>query len=280
MSHKVAQHAVSGTQGVSGCDSFKRASDPRARHRALSAQIPEGLKIKRSFLSWVEHWDRLFRMPPHVFYQTLCRDLPGDVRVHIDFDLGGGGDFNVSIKERGRYVFEAENKLVEEAGGMNLKFDSWENSGARGQGRGVTLFGNILQAIRLGEIQKIVLRAGKEDGRHFWARHGFYYRAPADQQRMAAVIQDNLQEYAPRMAPESLRQVQEILAQDGLDVCYQLGRLDETVPVGDQVRPLAWALLRGDVECHYCLDLHDAAQMARVAASLRRPGLPRPQLML
>ncbi|HEY0901211.1 MAG TPA: hypothetical protein VGD95_03725 [Micavibrio sp.] len=252
-------------------DHFKTSASPLARQNALSAQIPQGLGVNRSFSGWADQWERVFRVSPHVFYQTLCRNVPGGVEAYVDLDLGHGGEFNLSIKDQGRTLFAAENKLSQGVGGVTLKFDCWENknSDKRGAGLGKILLRNILEAVAPGDIHEIVLRAGKEDGRYFWARHGFYGREPSDLQRVAPEIAANIEKYAAFMLNDQQRAARDILQQGGADVCYRLARLEGRIPVEDKLKPLGWALLRTQSEPNYRLDLRDAQQMQRVKAALQ-----------
>lgn len=259
---------------------FNQGASPCARHQILSAQIPQDLGINRSYSGWAEKWDEVFRISPAQFQQILHRDVPGDLRTYVDLEGRGNGEFNISVQQNGRYLFDITNKISMHPQGNVIKFDSWENKGAHGQGLGVALFRNCLEVAALGNIHEIQLRAGKEDGRYFWARHGFYYRDQADQQRVAPGIAQNIEKYAAHMTPAQKQAAADILAQGGLDSCYQLARLEGSVPVGDKTKPLGWALLHTECEANYRLDLHDAAQMARVRASMQRPTVTGPQLKL
>ena len=256
---------------------FNTAQSAMARHRQLSADIPAGLGINRAFLQWAENWDKLFNASPRTVYETLCRDIEGAVNVSVDLDLGGEGDLSLSIRHNNRIVFDIENQIIQDGCRTALRFKSWENKdvAARGQGMGLRLFRNFLCLAQASRIDFISLRAGKEDGRYFWARHGFYAAEVHDIQRVSPEIRKNISQYASAMPSALHDRVHDIVAQGGLDMCWQLARLEGEVLVNDdyagkRVKPLGWALLRTDSECHYRLDMHDPVQMARVRSSLMR----------
>ncbi len=257
-------------------DQFGKAPSATARHHQLSADIPAGLGINRAFLKWAENWDHIFRTSPRKLYETLCRDIDGDVNVFIDLDTGGEGAFTLSIRNNNRIVFDIENELAMDCRGTILKFKSWENKDldSRGQGTGLKLFKNFIALAETRRIDFIKLRAGKEDGRYFWARHGFYCADTQDVKRVSGEIRKNIEKYSHTIQSGITDRAHEIVDQGGLDMCWQLARLPGAVEVngykGVRVKPLGWALLNTDSECNYSLDMHDPAQMARVKASLER----------
>ncbi len=257
-------------------DQFRTSTSATARHHQLSADIPAGLGINRTFLKWTENWDRIFRTSPRAVYETLCRDIAGEVNVFIDMDVGGEGEFLLSIRNNNRIVFDVENKIVIDGRGTTLKFNSWENQDidSRGQGTGLKLFRNFIAMAEAGDVDFIKLRAGKEDGRYFWARHGFYCADTQDVKRVSGEIRKNIEKYSHTIQSGITDRAHEIVDQGGLDMCWQLARLPGAVEVngykGVRVKPLGWALLNTDSECNYSLDMHDPAQMARVKASLER----------
>lgn len=257
---------------VSG--SFNRTGHALARHKILSEQLPQGLGINRCFAEWALHWDRIFNMNPKDFHQTLSRDIPGEVRVFLDLDHSGTGEFNISINEGNRTVFEAQNLISSGATGTAMKFDSWENKNVEGRGRGigVTLLRNILDVCGAGDLRNIHLRAGREDGHFFWPRHGFHCRSAFDLGRIAGEVRENIKTYAPHMPAETLKAAEDIMAEGGLDSCYRLARLEGSVMVKDRVRPLGWALLKTPSEGYYEIDLTDRQQLAQVRATLQRPA--------
>lgn len=257
-------------------DQFRAACSATMRHHQLSADIPAGLGINRVFLKWAENWDNIFRTSPRAVYETLCRDIVGDVNVFIDLNTFGEGEFLLSIRHNKRIVFDIENEISIDGRGTGLKFKSWENKDldSRGQGTGLKLFKNFLNLAEAGRIDFIKLRAGKEDGRYFWARHGFYCTDMYDVKRVSPEIRENIEKYSNTI-PSGIRDMaHEIVDQGGLDMCWKLARLEGCVPVNDyagmRVKPLGWALLRTDSECNYSLNMHDPAQIARVKASFER----------
>lgn len=257
-------------------DQFGKAPSATARHHQLSADIPAGLGINRAFLKWTENWDNIFRASPRNVYETLSRDIAGEVNVFIDMDTGGEGEFSLSIRNNNRIVFDTDNELIVDCRGTSLKFKSWENKDldSRGQGTGLKLFKNFIVLAETGRIDFIKLRAGKEDGRYFWARHGFYCAEAHDVKRVSPEIHKNIEKYSHTIPLGIADQAREIVDQGGFDMCWKLARLEGRVQVDDyaglRVKPLGWALLRTDSECNYSLDLHDPVQMARVKSSLER----------
>lgn len=240
----------------------------RQRHYALSADIPAGLGINRSFLHWTKAWDNLIGMTPATFYYTLTRHMPGELSVFVDFTGTSDAEITCSLKRQGRFVFEAENKLVQDGLGKHLRFEEWlvKDPATRGQGIGLNLLRNFMEIAEVAGFDRIHLRAGKEDGKYFWARHGFdlkegYYRA-----QLVVDIQKNLEKYSDTIPPATRKDVEKLLDQGGLDLCWHLARLPGTV----QGKPLGWVLMQG-YNPEYNLDFHNPEQMARVRASLRPP---------
>lgn len=267
-------------------DQFKAAHSATARHYQLSADIPAGLGINRAFLKWAENWDRVFRTTPRAVYETMCRDIGGDVRIFVDLDMSGEGAFNLYLHNKRRLVFEIENKIIHDGRGTTLLFKSWENRDvdSRGRGTGLKLFKNFLRLAEVGSVDSVNLRAGKEDGRYFWARHGFYCAEACDVERVSPGIRENIERYSHTIPTGIRNRAEEIVARGRLDMCWELARLEGRVLVDDyagpRVKPLGWALLHTDCECNYSLDLHDPVQVARVKASLERvsscPPVPPP----
>ena len=264
-------------------DQFGKAPSATARHHQLSADIPAGLGINRAFLKWAENWDNIFRTSPRALYETLCRDIDGEVNVFIDLDMGGEGEFTLSIRNNNRIVFDTKNKIIIDGSGTSLQFKSWENKDidSRGRGTGLKLFKNFITLAEAGRIDFIKLRAGKEDGRYFWARHGFYCAGAHDVARVRDEIRQNIEIYSHTIPPGITDQAHEIVDQGGLDMCWKLARLEGRVQVNDyagvRVKPLGWALLNTSSKCNYSLNMHDAVQMARVKSSLERgPVVPAP----
>lgn len=262
--------------------SFGAAQPATARHHQLSADIPAGLGINRAFLKWAEHWDNIFRTSPRALYETLCRDIAGDVHVFVDLDTCGEGAFNLTLRNNNRIVFEVENEIASDVRGTILKFKSWENKDvdSRGQGTGLKLFRNFFILAGAGGVDFIKLRAGKEDGRYFWARHGFYCADTYDVARVSPEIRKNIEKYSDTIPSGIVDQAREIVDQGGLDMCWKLARLAGQVRVSDhaggRVKPLGWALLRTENECNYSLDMRDPVQLGRVRSSFASMLTPAP----
>lgn len=238
----------------------------RQRHTALSADIPAGLGVNRSFLQWTTAWDRLIGMSPAAFYYTLARNLPGELSVFVDFTGTSDAEISCSLKQRGRFVFECDNKLVQDGRGKSLRFEEWlvKDPEHRGQGIGLNLLRNFLEVAGSADFDRITLRAGKEDGKYFWARHGFYLKEELYRDHLAADIRNNLEKYSDTIPSEIRKHVFGLLEQGNLDLCWHLARLPGTV----EDKPLGWVLMQG-YNPEYCLDLHNSEQMARAQTSLR-----------
>lgn len=246
------------------------------RHQQLSADIPAGLGINRAYLKWAENWDGILCVSPRTVYETLCRDIAGDVKMFIDLDMSGEGDFTLSVRDHKRLVFDIENQITRDIYGTTLKFKNWENKDAdsRGRGMGLKLFRNFISLAESGRIDFIKLRAGKEDGRYFWARHGFHCADIHDVSRVSVEIRENIKKYSDTLPAGINDLAQKIVDQGGLDMCWRLARLPGQVAFSERgdtrLKPLGWALLRTDSECNYSLNIHDPVQMAQVRSSLER----------
>lgn len=241
----------------------------RARHSQLSAPIPRGLSINRSNVNWTQDWDRMIGQSPQSFYETLCRHIDGEVSVYIDFAETEEENFNINIKRNGRFVFEAENKIVTDGRGKILRFEEWANKDAdsKGRGMGLNLFRNIFEIAQCSGIDHIELRAGREDGKYFWARHGFYLKAEHFRVKMADQIRENLVRYSETLPVGIKNLVEEILDECQMDMCWKVARIEGML----EAKPMGWKMLEG-YNPEYCLNLRDEDQVERVKSSLVRPS--------
>ena len=239
------------------------------RHDFLSKQIPEGLGISRAFLNWTVAWDGLIGQEPDRLYNTLSRNIPGTVTAFIDFSGTAGADLNVSVKQNQRFVFEAENTITTDCTGKTLRFEEWmiKDTDSRRQGIGLNLFNNLLQFASGAGFDRIALRAGREDGKYFWARHGFYLKDEFHKATLFENVLQNLSEYSDTILSGIQEAVYSIIDEGGLDASWKLARLPGMV--GGM--PLGWRLMAGN-NPEYILNLRDPLQMARVRASLERPA--------
>ena len=243
----------------------------KARQSELDSQIPKGLGINRSALSWPLAWDNLIGQSPSKFYKTLSRDMPGEVDVFVDLAGTVGGEISVYINRNGRCVFEAENKITTDITGKTLRFEEWliKEIDSRRHGMGLNLLRNMIDMAQAAGVDRIALRAGKEDGKFFWARHGFYLKEELHRNKLVANIEENLVRYSDTLPAGIYETVRSMLAENALDLSWRIARLPGTL----NGKPLGWQLLEGDNNPEYIMNLKDEQQMARVRASLERPAV-------
>lgn len=245
----------------------------RRRHEVLSADIPAGLGVNRSFLRWAPSWDDLLKQPPSVFYQTLARNMPGELSVFVDFSGACDAEITCSLKQNGRFVFESENKVVRDGQGKKLRFEEWvvKEPEHRCHGIGLNLLMNFVSMAQASGFDSISLRAGKEDGKYFWARHGFYLKDVGYRDLMGQDIRKNLEEYSDTIRPEIFKEVSNWIDEGSLDLCWRVARL----PGNIGGKPLGWVLLQG-YNPEFLMDLRNDGQMARVYESFERRRRPAP----
>lgn len=244
------------------------------RHRQLSADMPAGLAVARSNLKWTNAWDYFIGQSPKAFYETISRNIAGNVSVYLNFMETDEENFSIDVKQDGRFVFKVENRLISDGRGKTLRFEEWVNKNVDShndsgrQGIGLNLFRNIFEAAERGGIDLIQLRAGKADGKYFWARHGFYLRDEFFRQRMVQQVLNNVALYSDTLPGGIEKTVRDIVAEGGLDMCWKIARLEGAL----EGKPLGWKLLEGD-NPEYSIDLHNPEQVARVKASFVRPAV-------
>ena len=239
----------------------------KERHRVLSAQIPNELGINRSFLNWAVAWDGLIHQPPDRFYNTLSRNIPGMVTAFIDFMGTQDGELTVSVKRNQRFVFEAENVITTDCTGKTLRFKEWvvKDIDSRRQGIGLNLFMNLFEFAVASGFDRITLRAGKEDGKFFWADHGFYLKDDYHKGILFDNILRNMAQCFDTIPVGILKYVYSILSEGALDVSWKIVRLPGMVAD----KPLGWWLMQGD-NPEYVLNLHDPEQVVRAKQSFER----------
>ncbi|QQG36668.1 MAG: GNAT family N-acetyltransferase [Micavibrio aeruginosavorus] len=242
----------------------------RRRHDALSAEIPAGLGVNRSFLHWEHVWNDLLVQSPSAFYQTLARNMPGELSVFVDFASTHDAEITCSLKKNGRFVFEAENKIIRDGQGKKLRFEEWvvKEPEQRGQGIGLNLLRNFISVAQAAGFDSLSLRAGKEDGKYFWARHGFDLKDGHYRDQLVVDIRNNLEKHSDTIPLATRKNVMDLLDRGGLDLCWHLARLPGTV----QGKPLGWVLMQG-YNPEYAMDLHNSEQMTRVQASFEQLSL-------
>ena len=236
----------------------------RIRHKALMAEMPAKLGVATYDPKWTYAWDFLIGQSPQSFYETLGRNIEGELSVHIDFMETGEDNFDIDIRRNGRIVFKSENKIGSDGSGKFIRFEEWVNEDidSRHKGTGLNLFKNLFEIAEKGGIDHMQLRAGKEDGKYFWARHGFYLKDQHYRAQMKEQVVQNLSCYSDTLPAGIQKQVQDILDNTGLDMCWHLAHLEGTL----DGKPLGWKLLEG-YNPEYRLDLHDPEQVARAKAS-------------
>lgn len=257
----------------------------RSRDRQLDTAMPQGLSVVRCNPEWANQWDFKIGQSPRSFYETLCRNIDGEVKVYIDFFDYEDSNFTVDILKCGRTVFKTENKIFDDGRGKFLLFKEWENKDpdSRRHGIGLNLFMNMIDNAIAASLDFITLRGGREDGRFFWPAHGFYFRDSLFCERAIPQIADNLAKYSDTIPDGIQENACQILERGGNDLCWKIARLPGTVVVDNRTRPLGWALLDIPHESEYQIDLNDKEQVARVKASFIRPAavaLPKPAPIL
>ncbi len=270
-----AKDLKTGFDGASSAGVFSaRVAVPQDRAEDHAEAFPQGFLAAhgggRDSAAWQAEWDLMIGQSPRAFYETLRRNIPGQMNVYLNLLDESDSNFNIEIFKSHRCVFCAENKLYHRSYGKFLYFKEWANkdleSGRRGIG--LNLFKNMFDIARAGQLDGITLLGGRADGRFYWPAHGFYYRDLAKARRAAPQIAENLAAYSDTIPDEIKEKARAILAQPSFDMAWQIARLPGQVRVDGVAKPLGWALLNIAAESDYAIDLHDPVQCARVQESL------------
>lgn len=138
---------------------------------------------------------------------------------------------------------------------------------ARGFGIGKQFLKNTVALCDQIGVNKIQLRAGREDGAFFWARHGFVLEGEFVFRNLSNVA-DNLEKYRDQMSETSIGIVEAALSEYKETAVWDIVDLPEVIdnkPIG--------ALLLNGVEYRAELDLTNHEQRQRLDAALAKlPG--------
>ncbi|MCB9990506.1 MAG: hypothetical protein H6867_03880 [Rhodospirillales bacterium] len=222
-----------------------------------------------------DEWNQAIGMDPARFYALLSKDLPGNVFVSVELNGGGQGSLKVRSDLDGKELFWAERSFDRPRQTLKLEEVRIEHEQMRRKGIGKVLLQNQLDVAQAWGIEKLTLKAGREDGPFFWSRRGAAIDriegVPEDRQpvaRFAKDIEDGIRSLDGTLSDDFISKARQALAEDGVMANCTIARLPDTFEKDGQPRLMSAALFDYVTEFRSLFDLSDEAQMDRVVDSL------------
>jgi hypothetical protein len=197
------------------------------------------------------------RLSQATIQNIVARGLPGaEIGVHV---LSSDEMcIDVTCRAGRNLLFSARDNIVQTGAGILAiaqDRDSEVRTHLKGAGFGKVFLDNMLTLAREMNLQRITLRAGREDGAWYWSYRGARLDAGDTDgmiyKRFESTVRDNI----ARIGDNGLRaQVEEILARPGLDANVRIARIG-TMDAG---RP-AGALVLAGTNPPVVFNMNDAA---------------------
>lgn len=202
---------------------------------------------------------------------TWAENLPLDTSVSVKMNGGAQATIEMTGRRDGHTVFTAEDCYIYKSDPARsfMRIDEVRVEEAlRGEGIGKQFLKNTVQICDDMQIKEIQLRAGREDGAFFWARHGFVLEGEWVLGKLGE-IKENLARLKDQLSEKSVQKVEALFEEGNVNIIWGIVDLPDVI----DGKPAGAALLRG-VEYRAKLDLTDHEQRARLDVALARGKPP------
>lgn len=200
-----------------------------------------------------------------------AQNMPFNTNVSVTMNGGAQATIEMTGSRDGHTVFSAEDCYIYKTDPARsfMRIDEVRvEEDLRGEGIGKQFLKNTVQICDDMNIKEIQLRAGREDGAFFWARHGFVLEGTWVLRNLGA-IKENLERVKDQLSDKSVKRVEELWDAGNENIIWGIVDLPDMI----DGKPAGAELLKG-VEYRAKLDLTDHEQRARLDVALARGKAP------
>lgn len=212
-------------------------------------------------------WAQLFPYSAEKLGQAWGHEMSCDTLVSVDMSGGAQATMEMTGRRNDHTIFTAEDCYIYKSDPARsfMRIDEVRiEEDMRGHGIGKQFLENTVKLCDDLDIKEIHLRAGREDGAFFWARHGFVLEAEWVFKNLGP-IKENLERLKAHLPEKSVQAVEAALESKALNAVWTIVDLPDVI----DGRPAGAVLLDG-VEYRAKLDLKDHEQRARLDVALAR----------
>lgn len=203
-------------------------------------------------------WNQSIGIEPRLFYDTLTKDLPGNISLSLEFIGGGQGEFIF----KSDFLF-AEQYFSKTHKELKIKEARIEEN-CRRNGIGKKLLRNYINLSKLWGIETIAFRAGREDGEFFWSKRGAVLENfPKMKEQFIKQVMINTNELGNKVSTQSINEINQILAKNDVQMNFNIASMKEKI----DEKPIGVFLLK-ETNPHMLFKLTDKRQMQNVIKNL------------